>query len=184
MPRRSILPTHTRCLFAALALLLPNGSPAWAIWAPVPLEILIDESVLIVVGKVTKIERAGFAVGDRTMDVAIVEVAETLKKLPHVNNPKQIRILQPAAGGSAISTDLRYAVGQAGIWLLAMQQDGKAYVIRHPSQFQPLEEKPKLVEQIATHKHSRAGNPSMACKPGPSLSSINWREGPSRLKLA
>jgi hypothetical protein len=143
----------------ALVMFTVSTSRAWAIWAPVPLEILVDESYVIVEGKVSKIEKAGFAINNRNQDVAIIEVTNVLKALPHLNKPKQIRLLQPAAGGIAVSTDLRSNVGQTGIWLLAKHLERDGYIVKHPSQFQPLEEKQKLTELIASREKLAGGKP-------------------------
>jgi hypothetical protein len=125
----------------------------------VPLEVLVDESYVIVEGKVSKIEKAGFAINNRNQDVAIIEVTSLLKALPHLNKPKQIRRVQPAAGGIAVSTDLRSNVGQTGIWLLVKYPERDEYIVKHPSQSQPVEEKQKLTELIAAREKLVGGKP-------------------------
>lgn len=149
-------------VFLAVAAVLVFASvqtPAWAIWAPVALEVLVDESFVIVEGKVTKIEKAGFAIGNRNQDVATITVTSVLKSLPHLNKPKQIRLLQPAEGGIAVSTDLRSSLGQAGIWLLVKHPERDGYLVKHPFQFQASDQKEKLVELIAAREKLAGGKP-------------------------
>lgn len=147
------------CASWALFLVAVGSTPAWAIWAPVPLEVLVDESFIIVAGKVIKVEKAGFAINNRNFDVATIEVSETLKIWPHLNHVKQIRLFQPSAGGIAVSTDLRSTVGQTGVWLLIKQPERDGYVVKHPSQFQPMEEKEKIAKLVAARKKLAGGKP-------------------------
>ena len=71
-----------RVAFVPLIALLAAAAfppPAWASFAAVPLEILVDQADVIVVGKVVKVKDAGFAVGVRKFDAAVVKVSAVLK---------------------------------------------------------------------------------------------------------
>jgi hypothetical protein len=119
-------------------------------FAPIPLEQLVKDAVLIVEGKVAKVEDAGFVRGQRKYDAAVVQVKAVLKGDAKV---KEVRIGQPAPGGLALSTDIRFKVGQEGIWLLKKQADAKGkeaevYWALHPSQLQPLAEREKVAKVI------------------------------------
>jgi hypothetical protein len=127
--------------------------PAAAIWVAVPLEVLVDEAHLIVEGTVTEVKAPGFDVPDmRPQELAVVKIDSVLKALPHVapkgGKPAEIGILQPARGGLAVSTDLRFAVGQKAIWLVKKDPALGAYRVSHPSQIQPAPEKKKLTELV------------------------------------
>ena len=119
-------------------------------FAAVPLDQLVKDAVVIVEGKVAKIEDAGFARGPRKFDTAVVEVKAVLKGDPKL---KEVRIAQPAAGGLALSSDIRFKVGQEGFWLLKMEKGAKGkeadvYWALHPSQFQPLTERDKVTKTV------------------------------------
>ena len=145
--------------FMAALGLLGTSNTAWAIWAPVPLEVLIDESHLIVVGKVSKVVDAGFAVGNRNMDAAVVEVKQILKALPLAGKPTTVRIGQPAAGGIAISIDIRFQAGTEGIWLLKKDPQQDIYWAKHPSQFQPLDQLKTLSTMVKSREKITGGTP-------------------------
>jgi hypothetical protein len=99
-------------LVVVAGLMFIGAQPAWASWAAVPLEMLVDEADLVVQGKVVKTADAGFKIGTRSYDAAIVEVAAVLKNVTGQQAIKQVPIAQPAAGGGlAISTDIRFNVG-------------------------------------------------------------------------
>jgi hypothetical protein len=150
-----------RPLLACCALLgnLLSANFALALWAPVPLEVLVDEAHLIVFGKVAKVQDGKFAIAGKAQDVAVVEVTGILKSLPHVGKPKEVHIAQPAKGGLAVSTDLTYSAGQEGIWLLVKDPDRDVYLVSHPFQFQPAGDKMKLATLIAAREKLPAGKP-------------------------
>jgi hypothetical protein len=101
------------------------------------------------VGKVIRIERAGFTRRhenvDRPYDVAIVEVTEVLKGQ---DRRRPIRVAQPARDGVRLSTDIRYKVGQEGIWLLDYEPALDVHAAAHPDKFRPLHEKDQVAKLI------------------------------------
>ena len=145
-----------RCLLILALAVLGYGfiSPVQADFAAVPLDKLVKDAAVIVDGKVTKIENAGFARGARQFDAAVVQVKAVLKGDAKL---KEVRIAQPAVGGLAVSTDIRFKEGQEGFWLLTKQADAKGkeadvYWALHPSQFQPLGERDKLAKAVKDQK--------------------------------
>lgn len=139
-----------RYLFAGLALGACLAAEVQADFAPVAMEKLVDDAAVIVQGKVTKVEGAGFMRNGRAYDAAVVQVTVVLKGDPKL---KEVRIAQPGAGGLAVSTDIRFKKDQEGIWLLTKQKDAKGkeaevYWALHPSQFQPAKEKDAIAKLV------------------------------------
>ena len=139
-----------RYLVAGLALVACFVAQVQADFAPVALEKLVDDAAVIVQGKVTKVEDAGFKRNGRAFDAAAVQVTAVLKGDAKL---KEVRIAQPGMGGLAVSTDIRFKKDQEGIWLLNQEKDAKdreAAVLwaTHPSQLQPSKEKETVAKAI------------------------------------
>lgn len=132
---------------AALAIGWIAAPQSRASFAAVPLEILVDEAEVIVLGKVTKVEETKitrkFGNAERKYDAAVIEVAAVLKGPEKL---KEVRVAQPAKGGLEVSTDIRFKEGQEGVWILNRQAEPNFYWATHPSQFQPAGEKDALVK--------------------------------------
>lgn len=158
------------------------ATPAFADWAEVPPEVLVDEADLIVVGKVATIQvEPFFTIGPRKSDhavyhdVAVVEVASVLKASPHVGKPKEVQIGQP---GKKIvtSADIRFRPGQQGIWLLTQDPgrnvywgkqgvwlkdpDRHVYWAKHPGQFQSEKEAKKITDLVEARSKVPGGKPT------------------------
>jgi len=125
-----------RLLFISLLLLGRFSAccdPVLASWASVSEETLIDQAELIIEGIVARTE-PGFNLGGRDYQFVVIDVSDVLKGAAG----EEVRIVQPALSLLAISTDLRFDVGQQGAWLLSqnplLQNE---YSIKHPSQYQP-----------------------------------------------
>lgn len=118
-------------LLVALTLFSALAPTAEALWIAIPLEILVDEADLIVAGEVTDI-KPGFP----PYDNAVIKVSRVMKALPGSGQPKTVLIAQPGQGGLRLSTDIRFRVGQEGVWLLTKDPDRQVYWAKHPSQFQ------------------------------------------------
>jgi len=146
-----------RCVLLSLSFLALAASPAFALWAPVPLEILVDESDMVVAGKVTKVQNGVFAVNGRNYDVAVVEVASILKTSPRLGRPMEIKIAQPGAGGLAVSTDIQFHVGQQGVWLLRKDPERDVYWAKHPFQFQDAKKQKELADLVAVRSKLPGG---------------------------
>lgn len=136
-----------------------SSQSASASWAAVALEILADEADVIVVGKVTKVQDGGFAVGNRKFDVAVIKVSRLLKSKAKVGKPKQLRIGQPSRGGFGVSTDIRFRQGQEGVWLLKKDPARNVYWARHPSQFQPIKQQKLLATLVKARQKLAGGKP-------------------------
>lgn len=164
--------------------LLVFASPIFADWAEVPLEMLVDEADLIVVGKVTKIQDGGFFTlgpnkSDHILkqDVAVVEISAVLKSPPQFGKQKVVHVGQKAMG-KVTSADIRFVPGQEGIWLLRKDSgqdkicvmkgdllvpdpERNVYWAKHPSQLQKEKEQKKLaalIEARAMVKGGKAAN--------------------------
>ena len=157
-------------------------TPVRADWAEVPLEALVDEADLIVVGKVTKVQDGGFFTlgpmkSDHAVkqDVAVIEVSAILKASPQVGKPKVVHIGQLGMG-IVSSVDIRFRPGQQGIWLLTKDpgrnkvvamKDGllvpdperNVYWAKHSSQFQGEKEQKKLAALIEARAKVEGGKP-------------------------
>ena len=134
-----------RKYLCSLAFVALATSTALASWMAVPLEILVDEADLIVVGKVAKIQDGGFAIDNRKYDVAVLEITGVLKTLS--GKPKVVHIGQPGKG-RLTSADILFRPDQQGIWLLTKDPERNVYWAKHPSQFQAEKEQKKLVDLI------------------------------------
>jgi hypothetical protein len=149
--------TFKRMCAAMLSVVLA-ASQANAIWAPVALEILVDEAHLIVEGTVTEVKAPGFDPPDaRPQELAVIKIESVLKALPGFDKAKEIGVLQPAAGGLAVSTDLRFRPGQKNIWLVKKDPKLGAYRVSHPSQIQPVSEKKKLTDLVKAREKVAGG---------------------------
>lgn len=140
----------------ALVLLAPQQVEAS--FAPVPLEVMVDEANLIVAGTVDRIVDAGFGqpIGNRVRpyDAAVVTVKSTLKG----PKKKEVRIAQPSKGGGvAISTDIRFRKGQQGIWLLKWDPHQKIYWATHPIQYQQPNQQKLLEKTVLARNNVPAG---------------------------
>ena len=158
------------------------ASPVRADWAEVPLEILVDEADLIVVGKVTKVQDGGFfTLGPNKsdhlvkQDVAVVEISTILKAPPAFGKPKGVHIGQSGLA-KITSADIRFRAGQQGIWLLSKDPGQNKVVVmkgeilvpdperniywaKHPSQFQGEKEQKKLTALIEARAKLEGGKP-------------------------
>jgi hypothetical protein len=157
-----------KLLFLAV---LVVATPIHASWAQVPLEVLVDDADVIVVGKVTKVRDGGFfTLGPNKFDhlvkqdVAVVEISAILKGSPRFGKPKEVHIGQSGLE-KVTSADIRFRPGQRGIWLLTKvpgtdkvvvmkgdilvpDPDRNVYWAKHPSQFQTEKEEKKLTALI------------------------------------
>lgn len=152
-----------RPLAIGLVMLAPfcGLDTAAAMWAPAPIEVLIDQADLVIAGKVTGVAPAGFALHNRPQSIATIDVLRVLKSLPGHGQPKLVKLAQPAVGGLALSTDLAYRVGQEGIWLLRRDDANGVYVVNHPSQYQPADQW-KTLSALVVARQKLAGSKPVA----------------------
>lgn len=150
-----------RLLVVALALCASwlVVSDARGSFVQLPLETVVDQAALIVEGKVVRIEpnklTRPFGNMPRAYDLAVVEVADVLRGPAKI---KEVRIAQPALGGGlAVSTDIRFAVGQQGVWMLNKEKEPDVFWATHPSQFEPVKEKERIAKVIAARAKITVG---------------------------
>ena len=138
---------HTSRLLLA-ALCLGVAPAAFASWAFMPLEKVVEQNAVIVVGKIEKIE-VGKPTEGRVMDTAYITVSKILKNSLK-DNPLAIGgklpLVMPGKAGLRSSKDILYKLGQEGVWILE-KRDG-TYWATFPSDFQPLEKEKEIVAFI------------------------------------
>jgi hypothetical protein len=120
-----------------------------ACWAPVPLERLLADNPVVVVGKITQIDVApGPAKGQtqQTYDTAYITVVKVLKNTLRNRRIKagdRLTLAMPSVNRSSrVSTDICYAKGKDGVWILELK-DGK-YWATYPGDFQPREKEAEI----------------------------------------
>jgi hypothetical protein len=133
-------------LAGCLGCLAAAAPPARACWQSLDPWWVAQNAKLIVVGKVVKVEDAGFSRRferwDRRYDVAVVEVREVLKG---TDVRAHVRVAQPAKGNVSVSTDIQFKVGDEGIWLLDRAREADTYEAAHPDKFRPLKDRAEVV---------------------------------------
>jgi len=132
----------------AFGLALVVASPgAHAMWAAYTMEELIFSSGLIALGTLTKITDDVRTADGGVRAIGTIEI-ETLFKGPP--GTKSARLDLPRPGAPAKSTDIRYRVGQKGLWYLrqpAAVGDG-IYAADHPQRFVPYDRAGPQIEDL------------------------------------
>lgn len=121
------------------------GSQVKASWAYVPLELRLAGATYIVVGKIDRfaddIQRGG-----RTFDVGAIKVKQMLKGPKGL---KEVMLMWPGKARFALSTDIKFKVGQEGVWILYPDKMVKnVYWASYPTDHQPLANLPKVREKL------------------------------------
>jgi hypothetical protein len=140
-------------LLVALGI-LPYIQAAHACWIYVPLEQLVAEASLIVVGRISRTDgRILLGEGEdrRPYVLATITVRETLKGL----RPRVVRIAypsqEPLPGSDTVawaSTDLTYHLRQDGIWILTKDATHSFYWADYPSDFQTLASRAEIKKAL------------------------------------
>ena len=123
-------------------------------WADVPLEEILQNNPVVVVGEIESIDRA--APSDK-YDIAYITVSRVLKntlKDKKIKSGDKIPLSMPAiiSQGTvrfALSTDIRYRIGQEGIWILELKDN--TFWATYPKDYQPLK-KMKDIQYIILRK--------------------------------
>ncbi len=129
-------------------------------WADVPLEEIVQNSPVVVVGKIEKIDPAEpWKEGMRNYDTAYITVSKVLKntlKDTKITIEDKIPLSMPAIIRQGISglalalgTDIRYRIGQEGIWILELKDN--TFWATYPKDYQPLK-KIKEIQDIILRK--------------------------------
>lgn len=138
---------------AALAVIIPTTQASWAY---VPLELRLTGADLVVVGKIDRLTD-NFKVGERMHDVGAITVQRVLKGPA---NLKEAQVAWPGKARFALSTDIRYRVGQQGVWILTRDaKQPNVYRASYPTDFQPPANLPDILaalKKLATMKWSPA----------------------------
>ena len=126
---------------------------AKAMWADVPLEKLVAENSVIIVGKSVEIKAAKLP--NKKFDIALIKVSAILKntlknKKQNIKVGDKISLGMPAAGGLMVSTAIRYKKGQEGVWILEYKD--KKFWATYPKDYQALKQKDKITKIIQSQK--------------------------------
>lgn len=137
----------------AAAFLLLTATMSLASWAQVPLEDLVKQSELIVVGEVTSIKSADPQANDassRAVDVAKIMVKEVLKsslKNQAIQCRETIDLGMMADDNRRPTPkDVRYEIGAGGVWFLEFRE-GKFWAT-HPNDLQSANQKNRITKVI------------------------------------
>ncbi len=137
-----------RPLLACLFLLAPLAEAASASWAYVPQEIRFLQSDLVVVGEIEK-EAKSIEMNGREYSVGLIRPTMILKGKAMMK--EDIKVAWPAerGGGLRLSTDISFAVGQKGIWVLTADKAHPVYWANYPTDYQPLEKLDEVKRKLA-----------------------------------
>lgn len=148
--------------FAFITVALCSSSVVKAMWANVPLEKLLEENPVVLVGRILNVTAAG--PGKEKFDTAHILVEEVLKnglQELKINKGDKIPLSMPAAAEVKASTDIRYSRGTQGVWILEYKD--KTFRATYPKDLQPLEHKESIVqiirEQVTRHDIPEGENP-------------------------
>lgn len=160
--RRSLLV----CMLALVA--LPAIQIVHASWVHVPLEKLVADNPVIVVGKIESFKKDSALLGrpKSEYDTAYITIAEVLKnelEKPTIKPGSKIPLSMPRQ--KRLSIDIRYSLGQEGIWILDYR--GKTFWATYPGDLQPLSKKQKILAIIQSAVNDIdtiiTGNTEFAC---------------------
>ena len=145
MKKRSLLLTFAGALMP-LCLVV-------ACWMDVPLDKIVQESPVVVVGKITKIDVGKSS--ERAVDTAHIQVERVLKNgFPaSIKSDGEVLLVMPGKSRQAHSSiDITYSLGQRGVWILESKDNGKTFAATYPKDFQPLSKEKEIAEIIAKKK--------------------------------
>ena len=116
---------------------------ARAMWAYVPLEKLLAENPVVVVGKIEEIKTSETTKGK--VSIAYIKVSEVLKnelKDFKIKVGDKIPLSVPTPSMISVSTDINYPKGKEGVWILEYKD--KTFWATYPSDYQPLKQKAQI----------------------------------------
>lgn len=127
--------------------------PARADYVEIPLDELVRQSDLIVVGKITAIEHAEpsrTATDRATITIEDVLLGKADKTVVLGFPGKRVWITDDGRElGFEASNWIRYKTGQEGIWLLTWDDEAKLYRAAHPARLQPKDKLDEVKDAIA-----------------------------------
>ena len=123
-------------LLPAAWILLAQTRAAGACWAEMSLTEIVASSPVVVAGRIESIDRARPA--ERATDIGRLRVERVLKNA--LDDPiapgDSLALAMPAhANEVRMSTDIRFAEGDEGVWILDPGDDG--FRASYPKDFQP-----------------------------------------------
>ena len=140
---------------------------AAACWMEMPLESVVSNSPVVVVGEIVEIKSAEPKEGERVFDTAYIKVEKVLKNTLSNHSVKvgdRIPLSMPSAKNTIqISTDISYPVETKGIWILDLED--KTFWATYPGDCQP-ESKEEEIKTIITKVHIKTKNAQPSeCEP-------------------
>jgi hypothetical protein len=113
----------------------------YASWVDIPIEDLIKNSDLIIVGKISGIDTSKkqnpdseiIKIMGRYYDFGTITVSQVIKGDEHA---KSVVLRYPSR--RELSTDIVYELNQNGIWLLTKSKEGDFYLAGYPKDFQDI----------------------------------------------
>ena len=119
--------------FALAATVLTTITGA-AIWAPMTMAQLVENSELTVVGELASIEEAP-AAGDPV--AGTIQVQEVLRAPAAQQKTTSVRLILPSRTRRMASDAVMYKQGQRGIWLLRRDPVTGGYLADNPQRLKP-----------------------------------------------
>jgi hypothetical protein len=103
---------------------------------------LVDRSEVIVVAELIGHTQLTLAPSRAVTTYGVLQVREALKGAVPASNALLL-LEQPTPGGPISSSDIRYRVGQSGLWFLRVRTPGDVgpYLADHPQRFVPTTDK-------------------------------------------
>ena len=146
-----------------IALAIAVAASALACWVELPLEKVIQQSHVVVIGEITSITIADppKTEDQYQFDVADITVQEVLLNTltNRVIKPKhELPLSMPSTQNKHdISTDIRFKIGQKGIWILELKD--KTFWATYPKDFQPMsaEREVRTVTKKLNEELSKSG---------------------------
>lgn len=137
---------------------------AAACFALVPLEMVVSNSPVVIVGEMIEIKSAKPKEGERAFDIAYIRVEKVLKNtLPNypIKVGDKMPLSMPSAKNSMMATtDIRYPVKTKGIWILDLEN--QTFWATYPGDHQPAEKEEEIrdiiEQQAAPLKELDAGD--------------------------
>ncbi|MGC6482355.1 MAG: hypothetical protein ACON4T_02135 [Synechococcus sp.] len=126
----------------------------FACWMRVPLDRMVDQKPLIVVGKIEHVEMGEPLQREvkYVRDIGVLKVSRVLKntdsdRIVRVGDTLRMRMGSPR-NKTPISADIHYAEGVEGVWLLDVDTNGYVDGTSHPEQVQPIESEAEIIALI------------------------------------
>jgi hypothetical protein len=136
------------CAFVCWGLVAVPGANAGC-WAGIDPVAFARRCPVIVRGTIVRVEPGQPMGGERVYDTAVIAIDKVFRNAlgdePTVKDGGAVRVLMVSTRNKfTVSTDLRYRIGTAGIWLIDLRPDARLHIDLRPEQRQPVEEEDRL----------------------------------------